>query len=137
MALRKTQKVTTTNGSLPADSIVTLSQLETHLWEASNILRGPVYAADFKIYVLPLQLFKRVSDAHDEEYQAALAKSRDDEEYASFPQNYRFQMPYDCHLDGVRDVSNFEPKVDTGTGSTHKIAIYGKDTQAKQSKKRT
>jgi len=32
----------------------TLSQLESHLWEAANILRGPVDAADFKSYVFPL-----------------------------------------------------------------------------------
>jgi type I restriction enzyme M protein len=32
----------------------TLNQLESHLWEAANILRGPVDAADFKTYVFPL-----------------------------------------------------------------------------------
>src|SRR5437868_3397216 len=72
-----------------ATSPVTLSQLESHLWEAANILRGPVDAADFKTYVFPLLFFKRISDAHDEEYQAALAESSGDEEYALFPQNYR------------------------------------------------
>ena len=30
------------------------SQLESHLWEAANTLRGPVDAADFKTYVFPL-----------------------------------------------------------------------------------
>ena len=34
-------------------STVTLNQLESHLWEAANILRGPVDAADFKTYVFP------------------------------------------------------------------------------------
>ena len=33
---------------------VTLKQLESYLWEAANILRGPVDAADFKTYVFPL-----------------------------------------------------------------------------------
>lgn len=70
-----------------------LSQLESHLWEAANILRGPVDAADFKTYVFPLLFFKRLSDVHDEEYDAALAESDGDEEYALFPQNYRFQVP--------------------------------------------
>jgi type I restriction enzyme M protein len=46
----------------------TLSQLESHLWEAANIFRGPVDAADFKTYVFPLLFFKRISDVHDEEY---------------------------------------------------------------------
>ena len=33
---------------------VPLNELESHLWEAANILRGPVDAADFKTYVFPL-----------------------------------------------------------------------------------
>src|SRR3984885_11307250 len=52
---------------------IPISQLESHLWEAANILRGPVDAADFKTYVFPLLFFKRISDVHDEEYAAALA----------------------------------------------------------------
>lgn len=51
---------------------ITLGQLESHLWEAANILRGPVDAADFKTFVFPLLFFKRICDAHDEEYGAAL-----------------------------------------------------------------
>ena len=29
---------------------VTLSELEAHLWESANILRGPVDQGDFKSY---------------------------------------------------------------------------------------
>ena len=72
---------------------LTYGDLESHLWEAANILRGPVDAADFKTYVFPLLFFKRISDVHDEEYQIALDESGGDEEYARFPQNYRFQVP--------------------------------------------
>lgn len=89
-----------------ANSNITLSQLESHLWEAANILRGPVDAADFKTYVFPLLFFKRISDVHDEEYAAALAESGGDEEYALFPQNYRFQIPDSCHWDDVRVVTS-------------------------------
>ncbi|OGG55756.1 MAG: DNA methylase [Candidatus Handelsmanbacteria bacterium RIFCSPLOWO2_12_FULL_64_10] len=84
---------------------VSLNQLESHLWEAANILRGPVDAADFKTYVFPLLFFKRISDVHDEEYQAALEESRGDEEYALFAQNYRFQVPEGCHWRDVRAVT--------------------------------
>jgi type I restriction enzyme M protein len=70
--------------------MMTLSQLESHLWEAANILRGPVDAADFKTYVFPLLFFKRLSDVHDEEYAAALNESGNDAQYALFPQHYRF-----------------------------------------------
>lgn len=85
---------------------ISLSQLQSHLWEAANILRGPVDAADFKTYVFPLLFFKRISDVYDEEYTAALEESRGDEEYAQFPQNYRFQIPKDCHWSDVRVVTS-------------------------------
>jgi type I restriction enzyme M protein len=81
-------------------------QLQAHLWEAANILRGPVDAADFKSYVFPLLFFKRISDVHYKEYLAARAESGDDEEYAQFPQNYRFQVPVGCHWDDVRLVAS-------------------------------
>lgn len=68
-------------------------------------MRGPVDAADFKTYVFPLLFFKRISDVFDEEYAAALAESSGDEEYALFPQNYRFQIPKGCHWSDVRVVT--------------------------------
>jgi type I restriction enzyme M protein len=82
-----------------------LDKLESYLWEAANILRGPVDAADFKTYVFPLLFFKRLSDVYDEEYRTALTESGGDEEYARFPQNYRFQIPPDCHWEDVRTVT--------------------------------
>lgn len=86
-------------------SSLTLSQLESHLWEAANILRGPVDAADFKTYVFPLLFFKRISDVHDEEHQAALEEFGGDEEAALFPENYGFQVPDGCHWQDVRKVA--------------------------------
>lgn len=85
--------------------IITVSQLESHLWEAANILRGPVDAADFKSYVFPLLFFKRLSDVHDEEHEAALKEFDGDEEAALFPENYRFQIPEGCHWRDVRKVA--------------------------------
>ncbi len=51
---------------------LTLSQLEAHLWETANILRGPVDASDFKTYIFPLLFYKRISDAYNEERRHAL-----------------------------------------------------------------
>jgi type I restriction enzyme M protein len=90
---------------MAAPAEISLGALQSHLWEAANILRGPVDAADFKTYVFPLLFFKRISDVHDEEYQAALAESGGDEEYAQFPQHYRFQIPEACHWEDVRTVA--------------------------------
>lgn len=36
---------------------ITSAQLESHLWESANILRGPVDAADFKTYIFPYDIF--------------------------------------------------------------------------------
>lgn len=55
-----------------SDQQIILVQLESHLWESANILRGPVGAADFKTYIFPLLSFKRICDVWDEEYQERL-----------------------------------------------------------------
>ena len=49
---------------------ITLSELESHLWEAANILRGsPVDRTDWKSYILPLLFFRRIYDVWDGVYQ--------------------------------------------------------------------
>ena len=79
---------------------VTLSQLEAHLWEAANILRGPVDASDFKTYIFPMLFFKRISDVYDEERRAAEAEYGVD-----FPENHRFQIPDGAHWEDVRAIT--------------------------------
>jgi len=54
--------------------MLTLSQLEQYLSKAAWILKGPVDAADFKVYIFPLLFFKRISDVYDEEYNEALSE---------------------------------------------------------------
>lgn len=82
--------------------MIELSQIENHLWESANILRGPVDAADFKTYIFPLLFFKRISDVYDEELQDALMESGGDQQFALYPENHRFQIPEGCHWDDVR-----------------------------------
>lgn len=82
---------------------LTLSQLEQYLSKAAWILKGPVDASDFKVYIFPLLFFKRISDVYDEEYQKALEESDGDEEYASLPEFHRFEIPKGCHWKDVRE----------------------------------
>jgi type I restriction enzyme M protein len=82
---------------------VMLNELEAHLWESANILRGPIDQADFKSYVFPLLFLKRISDVYDAEFQQALDESDGDVDYAGFAENHRFQVPEGAHWNDVRE----------------------------------
>lgn len=82
---------------------VGLGELEAHLWESANILRGPIDQADFKSYVFPLLFFKRICDVYDEEFQEAFDESDGDVDYASFAENHRFQVPEGAHWNDLRE----------------------------------
>jgi len=47
-----------------------LPALESWLWEAACVIRGPVDAPKFKDYILPLIFLKRLSDVFEDEIQA-------------------------------------------------------------------
>ncbi len=108
---------------------VTLSQLEQYLSKAAWILKGPVDASDFKVYIFPLLFFKRISDVYDEEYQQALVESDGDAEYASLPEFHRFDIPEGCHWDDVRETTtNVGLAIETalrGIEQANQDVLYG------------
>ena len=78
---------------------IDISTLESHLWEAANILRGsPVDRTDWKSYILPLLFFKRICDVWDEEYREMVETYGED-----FADEHRFQIPEGCHWRNVRE----------------------------------
>ena len=91
-----------TKASKDAEEIGTSKELYNFLFEACNILRGPVSQDAFKEYITPLLYFKRISDVYDEETKAALELSDGDEEFAALPEQHRFVIPEGCHWDDVR-----------------------------------
>ena len=91
-------------GQAPTSSqpLIALSQLESHLWEAANILRGsPLDRTDWKSYILPLLFFKRICDVWDEECAEALAAYGKD-----FEDEHRFHVPDGSHWRNVREKSS-------------------------------
>ena len=79
--------------------------LYNFLFEACNIIRGPVSQDNFKDYITPLLYYKRISDVYDEEVEEALIASNGDEEYASLPEQHRFVIPDGCHWQDIRERS--------------------------------
>ncbi|MBC3910187.1 type I restriction-modification system subunit M [Undibacterium umbellatum] len=95
-----------------------LSQLEQYLSKAAWILKGPVDASDFKVYIFPLLFFKRISDVYDEEYRTALLESDGDQDYAKLPEMHRFEIPANCHWQDVREKT-------TNVGQAIEFALRG------------
>ena len=94
----------TTPTLLPVSAAsMTLSELESHLAKAADLLRGSIDQADFKAYIFPLMFFKRISDVYLEEYEAALAESGGDHEFAAFEENHRFAIPAGHLWRDIRD----------------------------------
>ncbi|BAY65220.1 type I restriction-modification system M subunit [Calothrix brevissima NIES-22] len=84
----------TTSVELPLTYVgkITQQQLEKHLWDAADILRGKIDSADFKHYIFGLLFFKRLCDVWEEEYEERL-KLYQDAELAADPEEHRFHIP--------------------------------------------
>ncbi|WP_278932814.1 type I restriction-modification system subunit M [Parabacteroides johnsonii] len=94
--------------SKPAETIAentTSKMLFNHLYEACNILRGPINQDEYKTYVIPLLFFKRISDTYDEE--TALAEAEYGEDVVDFDEDelHTFMIPDGCHWEDVRMTS--------------------------------
>lgn len=85
---------------------ITSEKLFNHLFEACNILRGPINQDEYKSYVTPLLFFKRISDVYDEETNYALEVSGGDVEFAHFADQHSFIIPDGCHWVDVRNASS-------------------------------
>lgn len=81
----------------------TSKKLFNHLFEACNILRGPINQDEYKSYVTPILFFKRISDVYDEETESAIREYG--EEAANFDEQHSFVIPDGCHWNDVRNAS--------------------------------
>lgn len=81
----------------------TSKKLFNHLFEACNILRGPINQDEYKSYVTPILFFKRISDVYDEETEAAIREYG--EEATNFDEQHSFAIPDGCHWNDVRNTS--------------------------------
>lgn len=80
---------------------LTQAELERHLWQAADILRGHVDAGKFKDYIFALLFYRRICDVWDEEFEVLLDETGNPEE-ASEPDEHRFHVPPSHHWKEVR-----------------------------------
>lgn len=107
-------------------SIDSVSDLFNFLFEACNILRGPVSQDNFKDYITPILYYKRISDVYDEETEAAMEESGGDKEYASLPEQHRFVIPEGCSWNDIRErTENLGAAL---VGAMRKIELANPDT---------
>jgi type I restriction enzyme M protein len=100
-------------GKVPAESLsgarrasapwprLSLRQLESHLWDAANILRGKIDSSDFKHFIFGLLFFKRLCDVWQEEFEERYRRYGDPERAAD-PVEHRFHLPPHASWQAVR-----------------------------------
>lgn len=76
---------------------MTLEQLEAHLWESANILRGSIDASDYKNYIFGLLFLKRLSDVFDEEGERIEKETGDKKLAWKTPDEHEFHVPDKAH----------------------------------------
>lgn len=119
------EAVRVTEAAQHADDVVdretTANALYNHLYEACNILRGPIDQDDYKSYVIPILFFKRISDVYDEETVDAEQQYGDDIEFYPEEELHTFIIPKGCHWNDVRNTSEDVGKaiVDAMMGIEH------------------
>lgn len=103
------------------DKETTANALYNHLYEACNILRGPIDQDDYKSYVIPILFFKRISDVYDEETADNELKYGEDIDLYPEDELHTFVIPESCHWRDVRNTSEDVGKaiVDAMMGIEH------------------
>ncbi len=81
---------------------LTQQQLEAHLWQAADILRGRIDSGDYKHYIFGLLFFKRLSDVWMEEYEAKLKVYDGAEALAADRDEHRVHIPEGYFWEDVR-----------------------------------
>ena len=80
-------------------------QLEDYIKKAADTLTGMAESADVKQFIFPILFYKRISDVWDQEHQDALELFDNDVDSAKLRENYRFQIPKDCHWEDIRSTA--------------------------------
>ena len=101
---------------------LTLSDLESHLWESANILRGSIDSGDFKNYILGLMFLKRINDVFIEDREGLQNEPGAD---VDDPLEYQFFVPDRSRWPYLRSLS-------TNIGEAINVAFESLEEQNRQ-----
>jgi type I restriction enzyme M protein len=80
--------------------VLSQQQLQAHLWESANILRGIIDSSDYKNYIFGMLFLKRLSDVFDDEVQVVIERETasgtpldEAQEIAEDPDEHQFYVP--------------------------------------------
>lgn len=80
---------------------LTLQELESHLWESANILRGSIDSSDYKNYIFGLLFLKRLSDVFVEH--AIEVEREEGDDYAWYDRDeHQFFVPERARWDHIQ-----------------------------------
>jgi type I restriction enzyme M protein len=89
--------------------VLSQQQLQTHLWESANILRGSIDSSDYKNYIFGMLFLKRLSDVFDDEVQAVIERETasgtppdEAQEIAEDPDEHQFYVPERARWANIR-----------------------------------
>ncbi len=83
-------------------SSISQQELESWLWGAADILRGPVDPGNFRDFIFPMLFLKRLSDTWDDEHAVAVAEWGDDLTAEIAADYHKFDIPDGCHWSDLR-----------------------------------
>ena len=84
---------------------LTQQELESHLWESANILRGSIDSADYKNYIFGLLFLKRLSDVFEEEAERIENETGDKKLAWEDPDQHQFFVPKSARWSELRKVT--------------------------------
>ena len=84
---------------------LTQQELESHLWESANILRGSIDASDYKNYIFGLLFLKRLSDVFVEEAERVEKETGDKQQAWEDPDEHQFFVPKKARWNELRKIT--------------------------------
>ena len=80
-------------GSEASADLLSVAQLERHLWSAADILRGSIDSSDYKSFIFGLLFLKRLSDQFEEETEKLITDDVPAEVAWTDPDEHQFFVP--------------------------------------------